>query len=159
MKKLLLILALFVPMMIAVSCNSPESNARKQIERRMDAGMNLLKKAGSAPEDAKYIIEDCIYSANNDSIFIFLGAIVDRNGSKEKVEYIFRQYEDEYFVGLKFLETSGSLLRNQNKKTDSGSSTDDVVNRIIEESGVWLSMTIYNDLRDGSLIDITKITE
>lgn len=148
MKKFLLALAVIVPMVL-VGCSSAENDARNQIAKRMDV---FIK------EDASFSIGDCIYSKSNDSCFIFSGDVTDVQGKKYNVEYIFNQYKNDLLVGIQAVEVSGSLLRNMNTKANTGSEIDDAVNEAFASSELGLSMTIYNDLKNGSLLDITDIS-
>lgn len=146
MKKLLLALAIVLSVVLT-ACTSKEGEARQQIVDRMDA---LLDVAVTS-----YTINDCLYAAENDSCYIFDGSVTLKNGFKYKTEYLFQQNEDNMLIGIKNAEYSGSLLRNMNKKVDTGSEFDDVVNAAFNASGLGLSITIFNDLSDGSLVDIT----
>lgn len=139
-------LALIVPMFL-VGCSSPESNARKQISDKVDA----IKKDGTS-----YSIDRCIYSEDNDSCFIFEGTLTPPSGEKAQMEYIYRQRNNNLLIGIKSVKYGGSLLRNNNIKANTGSSADDIVNSALASSGMGLSMTIYNDLQNGSLVDITN---
>lgn len=150
MKKLLLALVLMVPMLAFVGCSSAENNARKEIEKRMNVLME--REYG-----ATYTIDKCIYAADNDSCFIFSGDVVLPNGKRSAHEYLYRQYEDDLLIGLKLVMQYGSLLRNNDIKANTGSEMDDIVNAALQSSGLGLSATIYSDLQNGSLSDITDI--
>lgn len=135
-------------LMVLEGCSSSERNVRKEISDRVDA---IIK------ENASYSIGECIYSEENDSCFIFEGYIISSEGEKTKTEFLYRQYEgDGLLIGIKSVDFYGSLLRNNNSKVNTGdSSMDDMVNEAFASSGVGLSLTIYSDLKNGSLIDIT----
>ncbi len=147
MMKHLLIFLFALPMML-VGCSSSEQNARNKISSRLDAN----KK-----ENVTYSIGKCIYSEDNDSCFIFQGNIANSNGNKQNTEYIYKQREDGLFICIKFVDANGSLLRNINKKSNTGNATvDDAVNSAMESSKLGLSLTIYNDLLNGSLVGIPE---
>lgn len=146
MKKFLLILALMMPML--VGCSSAQENAKNEIEKRMDAAIK---------EGATYSINDCIYSADNDSCFIFSREFSTPNGTNSRVEYLYEQTQSGLLIAIKNLDLGGSLLRNMGYNSNSGNEIiDNAFNKALEKSGIGLSITIYSDLQDGSLIDITN---
>lgn len=148
MKKYLLALVIVLPMVV-IGCASPESKARKEISDRVD----VFKK-----ENVSYSIGKCIYAADNDSCFIFEGNVTSPDVNFT-TEYLYRQYNSDLLIGIKLVTpASGSLLRNINVKVNTGSEIDDAVNEAFASSGLGLSMTIYNDLKNGSLLDITDIS-
>ncbi|MDE6190172.1 MAG: hypothetical protein K2G47_00970 [Muribaculum sp.] len=148
MKKYLLALALMVPML--TGCSSAQGNAKKEIEKRLEVATR---------EGAAYSIDDCIYSADNDSCFIFSGDFSFPDEPKFRTEYLYRQTQSGLLIAIKNLDLGGSLLRNMNNKANSGNETiDNVLNEAFKESGLGLSVTIYNDLQNGSLVDITNAT-
>lgn len=148
MKKFLLALMMVVPMVLG-GCSSPESKARKEISDRVD----VFKK-----ENVSYSIGKCIYAADNDSCFIFEGNVTSSEVNYT-TEYLYRQYNSDLLIGIKLVTpASGSLLRNINIKANTGSEIDDAFNAALESSGLGLSMTIYNDLKNGSLLDITNVS-
>lgn len=147
MQKFLLAVVLVLPMVLA-GCSSSESKARKEISDRVDT----FKK-----ENVSYSIGKCIYAADNDSCFIFEGNVTSPDVNYT-TEYLYRQYSSDLLIGIKLVTpTSGSLLRNINIKANTGSEVDIAANEAFESSGLGLSMTIYNDLKNGSLLDITNI--
>lgn len=148
MKKILLALVLIVP--IIVGCSSAQENAKNEIEKRLEVATSV---------GATYSIDDCIYSADNDSCFIFSGEFSTPDGIKFRTEYLYRQAQSSLLIAIKNLDLGGSLLRNMNNKANSGNETiDNALNEAFKESGLGLSATIYNDLQDGSLVDITNAT-
>lgn len=151
MKKFLLalVLVLVLPLVLA-GCSSAEKNARTEIEKRM----NVLMESENG---AAYTIDKCIYKADNDSCFVFSGKVIFPNGVEAEHEYLYKQGNDNLLIGLKLVMQYGSLLRNMNIKANTGSEIDNVVNETFASSGLGLSMTIYNDLKNGSLLDITDV--
>ena len=74
-----------------------------------------------------------------------------------KIQNTYKQREDGLFICIKFVDANGSLLRNINKKSNTGNATvDDAVNSAMESSKLGLSLTIYNDLLNGSLVGIPE---
>lgn len=147
MKKFLLALVLSMMSIVFAGCSSAEKDARKEISERVDA---FLKDGSS------FSIRECIYSEENDSCFIFSGDMISPKGEQFKTEYIYRQRNNDLLIGVKLVEPFGSLLRNNNIKANTGISADDIVNSALTSSGMGLSVTIYNDLKNGSLLDITN---
>lgn len=145
MKKILLALVIILNTGLT-ACTSKEGEARRQIADRMDA---LIK----SPKLSSYVINDCLYATKNDSCYIFNGYIIKNR--PYSVEYFFQQYEDNILIGVKDIESSGSLLRNITITAEPEGELDNALYKAWSTSGYGLAITILNDLKDGSLIDIT----
>lgn len=149
MKKFLLALVIVLPM-VMIGCASAEKDARKQISERI----GIINKNNNVT----YSIGKCIYAAANDSCFIFEGNVKSHEGNYS-TEYLYRQTKDDLLIAIKLVTSaSGSLLRNMNIKANSGREINDAVNEAFSSSGLALSITIYNDLKNCSLLDITDIS-
>lgn len=159
MKKFLLgivVLSIFI-----AGCSSSETRSQ-EITEESRAKQEIAKCMEAAVKgSSSFSIKDCIYAVPEDSCFIFSGVYTTPEMENISVEYLYRISDGDKLIAIKNIKLGGSLLRNINNRLSAENKTDreaeiaEAINNAAEKSGVNLSMTIYNDLNEGSLIDIT----
>lgn len=146
MKKILIVLILLIHIMMG--CTSTKNKAREEIEKRCDA---------IAENGEQYTIDSCIYISDNDSCFIFSGALVEPGKAPFKTEYVYKINKNGVFIGLKFVDFYGSLLRSRGPQSDDEFMN--MLNAASSGSGFEVLANIYTDLANCSLFDITNETK